>query len=604
MAASYPGSLKSFTTKTDSSDVVRASHINDLQDEVVAVETQLGITSSPASGSVRERLDSLEAADLQLDIKNSCQLGTTANITLSGEQSIDGTTTSSSRVLVKNQSTGSQNGIYVSNSSAWVRATDFDANAEVTAGAFAWVTEGTANGNTGWVLNTGAAAITVGTTALTFAQYSAAFPYDWTASDGSTTSLVSDGDTFTFTGGTGISSAVSGDAVTHAIDSTVTTLTGSQTLTNKTLTSPVLNTGVSGTAVKDEDNMSSDSATHLATQQSIKAYVDTQIATEDTIAELNDTDVSSEASGNILVHDGSNSWDNKAVSGDATLASTGALTIAADAVTYAKIQNVTATDRLLGRDSAGAGVIEEITPANIRTMLNVEDGADVTDATNVTAAGALMDSELAGLAAVKATTGTFLTADQTKLDAIEAAADVTDTTNVTAAGALMDSEVDADIKTLSLPASTTISAFGATLVDDAAAGNARTTLGLGALATLDSVAAGQIDTNSVDSSELVDGSIDESHLSATNSATDNYLLSYDNGTSGFTWVAPAAADAYTVSVSNNDSTPGYLNGKLVAGSNITFTEGSDGGNETLTIAGSAGGVSEGDAIAFAIALGG
>ena len=62
--------------------------------------------------------------------------------------------------------------------------------------------------------------------------------------------------------------------LTFSIDSTVATLTGSQTLTNKTLTSPVLNTGVSGTAIKDEDNMASDSATHLATQQSIKAYVD------------------------------------------------------------------------------------------------------------------------------------------------------------------------------------------------------------------------------------------------------------------------------------------------------------------------------------------
>ncbi len=51
-----------------------------------------------------------------------------------------------------------------------------------------------------------------------------------------------------------------------------------KTLTNKTLTSPVLNTGVSGTAIKDEDTMSSDSATHLATQQSIKAYVDSQKA--------------------------------------------------------------------------------------------------------------------------------------------------------------------------------------------------------------------------------------------------------------------------------------------------------------------------------------
>tara|TARA_R110002124_G_scaffold131476_1_gene293698 strand:+ start:1285 stop:2385 length:1101 start_codon:yes stop_codon:yes gene_type:complete len=45
-----------------------------------------------------------------------------------------------------------------------------------------------------------------------------------------------------------------------------------------------------------------------------------------------------------------------------------------------------------------------------------------------------------------------------------------------------------------------------------------------------------------------------------------------------------------VKVSTNDTTPGFLNGKLVAGTNITLTEGSDGGNETLTVAGAAGGV--------------
>jgi len=50
--------------------------------------------------------------------------------------------------------------------------------------------------------------------------------------------------------------------------------------------------------------------------------------------------------------------------------------IADDAVTYAKIQNVSATDRILGRDSSGAGVIEEITPANLRTMINVADGSN------------------------------------------------------------------------------------------------------------------------------------------------------------------------------------------------------------------------------------
>ena len=140
----------------------------------------------------------------------------------------------------------------------------------------------------------------------------------------------------------------------------------------------------------------------------------------------------------------------------------------------------------------------------------IEASADVTDTANVTSAGALMDSELTNLAAVKAinqslvttasptfaaltangnitVTGTVdgrdVAADGTKLNTIETNADVTDTANVTSAGALMDSEVDADIKTLSLPANTTISAYGKTLVDDASASAARTTLGLGTAAT-------------------------------------------------------------------------------------------------------------------------
>ena len=51
-----------------------------------------------------------------------------------------------------------------------------------------------------------------------------------------------------------------------------------QTMTNKTLTSAVLNGAISGTSIKDEDNMSSNSASHLATQQSIKAYVDSEVS--------------------------------------------------------------------------------------------------------------------------------------------------------------------------------------------------------------------------------------------------------------------------------------------------------------------------------------
>ena len=78
-----------------------------------------------------------------------------------------------------------------------------------------------------------------------------------------------------------------------------------------------------------------------------------------------------------------------------------------------------------------------------------------------------------GTATVKMTV-----AEQTKLAGIEALADVTDTANVTAAGALMDSEVDSDIQTLALPANTTISTFSASLVDDTSADAARATLGV------------------------------------------------------------------------------------------------------------------------------
>jgi hypothetical protein len=102
---------------------------------------------------------------------------------------------------------------------------------------------------------------------------------DFAGDSGGAQNVDLDTQSLTFTGGTGIDTTGSAQTVTFAIDSTVATLTGSQTLTNKTLTSPVLNTGISGTAFLDEDNMASNSATKVASQQSIKAYVDTEVAT-------------------------------------------------------------------------------------------------------------------------------------------------------------------------------------------------------------------------------------------------------------------------------------------------------------------------------------
>ena len=85
-------------------------------------------------------------------------------------------------------------------------------------------------------------------------------------------------------------------------------ISSSQTLTNKTHTSPVLDTGVSGTAIKDEDNMASNSATHLATQQSIKAYVDAQVDTADALSEMSDVTITGTPADNeVLAYDSSTS---------------------------------------------------------------------------------------------------------------------------------------------------------------------------------------------------------------------------------------------------------------------------------------------------------
>lgn len=118
-----------------------------------------------------------------MDYKLSCLCATTANITLSGEQTIDGITTSTSRILVKNQTTGSQNGIYNTASGSWTRATDADANAEVTSGLCTFVSRGTINGGTSWALTT-IDTITVGTTALVFTQVGG--PGSYTAGSGLT----------------------------------------------------------------------------------------------------------------------------------------------------------------------------------------------------------------------------------------------------------------------------------------------------------------------------------------------------------------------------------------------------------------------------------
>ena len=240
--------------------------------------------------------------------------------------------------------------------------------------------------------------------------------------DGSNSS-VSLGDITGVTAGTGLSGGGTTGTVTLDIDGTVATLAGTQTFTNKTLTSPILNTPTIGTSFT----------------------IGGATITE---AELEILDGATVTTTELNYVDGVTSAIQTQIDAKAPLASpsfTG---------------NISVGGTVDGRDVAADGT----------KLDGIEASADVTDTTNVTAAGALMDSEVTNLAQVKAfDSADYATAAQgTKVDGIEAGADVTDTANVTAAGALMDSELtsEASVKALNQGVATTDSpAFAGLTVD-------------------------------------------------------------------------------------------------------------------------------------------
>lgn len=128
--------------------------------------------AAPVSGNDAVRLVDMQNVQLGISGKESVRVASTTNITTSGTQTIDGVSVvAGDRVLLKNQSTASDNGIWVCAVGPWTRAADADDPGELKAGSFVFVTEGTVNADSGWILSTDGA-ITIGSTSINWVQFS------------------------------------------------------------------------------------------------------------------------------------------------------------------------------------------------------------------------------------------------------------------------------------------------------------------------------------------------------------------------------------------------------------------------------------------------
>ena len=161
---------QTLTNKTLSTGISLSASLDANSNKVINLATPTSSTDAANKAYV-------DSVSQGLDVKQSVRVSTTANIDLStgleASDVIDGVTlVAGNRVLVKHQTSGADNGLYVVQSSgAAVRADDANVSSEVTAGFFTFVEEGTLYGNTGWVLTTDNP-ITLGSTALTFTQFS------------------------------------------------------------------------------------------------------------------------------------------------------------------------------------------------------------------------------------------------------------------------------------------------------------------------------------------------------------------------------------------------------------------------------------------------
>jgi hypothetical protein len=358
----------------------------------------------------------VDATKQGLDIKDSVRVATISNITLSGIQIIDGVVLNiGDRVLVKEQSSASQNGIYIVSVDSWIRSSDANTNSKVSAGLFVFVEDGENNGDCGFVLITNNP-IALGTTNLSFTQFNGAgqlYAASGISKAGNTFYAVGTPDRISISSnGIDISNNYIGQASISTLGTITTGIWNGSVISstygglglNSVLNGLIKGNGSSYSAAIAGTDYAAASHTHLVSDitnfnSSVSgivlavgssqyapivspvltgipiaptASVDTntnQIATTAFI--LNQASISAPLNASIAKagislryarEDHTHNAQTIALTGDinGTGTDTFNTTISSGVVTYNKIQIVSSADKLLGRSSSGAGIIEEI----------------------------------------------------------------------------------------------------------------------------------------------------------------------------------------------------------------------------------------------------
>jgi hypothetical protein len=270
---------------------------------------------------------------------------------------------------------------------------------------------------------------------------------DFQGDTGGALSIDLDSEALTIAGGTGLDTVGSGNTVTVNIDSTVATLTGTQTLTNKTLTSPVINTGVSGTAVLDDDTFATASATTLATSESIKAYVDTQITAEDLDLTTDSGTIAIDLDSETLSILGGTGLDSSATGNAVTLAIDSTVATLTGTQTLTN-KTIDAASNTLSNIANGSLTNSTVSYGGVSLALGASDATpafDLTDATNYPTSsltGTITNAQLAGSIEVSKTllaggTGLTLSTNTLSVDAAQ--------TQITSVGTLGSLTVTGDL---------------------------------------------------------------------------------------------------------------------------------------------------------------